>query len=195
MPRPLSEDARAKMLTSTRVIITERGIDGFTVDEVARRSGVAKSTIYRHFSSGDELMLAAVDDLVDVIEPVDTGSLRGDLGVVVREFVRLASVVEFRTMFVSLMNRARVDPDFAARLRTVKEQRHTPIRRVLQRGIARGEVDPEIDLELAMQFVQGPFVTTVIVEDGEISERALELYLDLIVRGLAPAGPAAAGPT
>lgn len=186
MPRPLSQSARAKMVAASRDVLLERSVDGFTVDEVARRSGVAKSTIYRHFCSVDELMLACIDDLIGTIDPPDTGTLRGDLRAVVNRFLAVASVPAYRDVFVSMLNRARVDPGFQRRMLAVKEERHTPIRAVLQRGIARGEVDPEVDLGLAIAYVQGPFVTTVILEDGEITDRSLDVYLDLIERGLAP---------
>jgi AcrR family transcriptional regulator len=187
MPRTLSEDARAKMVATSQELLAERGVDGFSVDEVARRSGVAKSTIYRHFGSGEDLMLAAVDELVHHVEAPDTGAVGSDLRAVVRAFLEVVDRPELRGLFVSMLARARTDPEFAARLRAIKEQRHSPLRLVLQRGIARGEVDPEIDLEVAMHLVQSPFVA-LIVEDEELRDRDVDAYLELIGRALAPPG-------
>ena len=64
--------------------------------------------------------------------------------------------------------------------------RHVPLRIAIQRGIARGEVDPEIDLDQAMYFVQGPFVAKRLVENDDVTDRDIDVFLDLIVRALAP---------
>jgi AcrR family transcriptional regulator len=185
MARPLSESARAKMILATQELLMLHGLD-VTIDEVARRSGVAKTTIYRHFGSGDELLLASVADMIEEIEPPDTGSFRDDVRVVIGSFMRVAQVPALRQLFVSMLSRAIHDPEFADLYRDVKELRHTPLRVALQRGMARGEVDPDIDIELALQFVQGPFVAKRVIENEEMTEREVEVFLDLVVRALAP---------
>lgn len=162
------------------------GFDSITIDEVARRSGVAKTTIYRHFRSGDELVLASVEEMIEEIQPPDTGSFREDMRAVIGSFLEIAAVPALRQLFVSMLNRAIADPEFAEMYRTVKEQRHHPMRVVLQRGMARGEVDPNIDLELALQFAQGPFLGKRLVEDEDISDRDIDLFVDLVARALAP---------
>jgi AcrR family transcriptional regulator len=187
MARPLSDAARVKMIQATQEIIALHGLDAFTIDEVARRSGVAKTTIYRHFRTGDELVLAAVDDMIEHIEPPDTGALRGDLRAVIGSFLEIAGVPSLRQMFVSILNRSIIDDEFAAAYRNVKEQRHQPLQLVLQRAIARGDIDPDIDLELALQFVQGPFVAKRVIENEDVTDRDIEILLDFVCRGLAPA--------
>ncbi len=188
MARPLSEAARAKMILAAQELVMLHGVDGISVDEVARRSGVAKTTIYRHFGSVDELLLAAVEEMIEEIEPPDTGSFRGDLRAVIGAFMRIAEVPALRHLFVSMLARAIDDPEFAALYHAVKEQRHLPLRAAIQRGIARGEVDPDIDIELALQFVQGPFVAKRVIENEEIAERELDVLIDLVTRAIAPEG-------
>lgn len=187
MARPLSAAARAKMIQATQEVIAVHGLDAFTIDEVARRSGVAKTTIYRHFHTGDELVLAAVDDMIDHIDLPDTGTLRGDLRAVIGSFLQIAGVASLRQMFVSILNRSIVDDEFAAAYQNIKEQRHQPLQLVLQRAIARGDIDPEVDLELALQFVQGPFVAKRVIENEDVTDRDIEVLLDFVCRGLAPA--------
>ena len=168
------------MLQATRDIIEVHGLDELTIDEVSHRSGVAKTTIYRHFGCRDELMLAAIDDMIEEIEPADTGSLCGDLRSVVNSYLAITAVPSLRQMFVSMLNRSMVDDEFAGMYQNVKQQRHVPLRVVLQRAIARGEVSPEIDLELAMHFVQGPFVAKRLIENDEVSCRDVEILLDFV---------------
>ena len=186
MARPLSEAARAKMIQAAQAIIVEHGLDTCTIEEVARRSGVAKTTIYRHFGNADELVLAAVDEMIEDVAPPDTGTLRGDLAGVVLVFRDVVRKPFFRQFFASMLSKALIDPEFAVLYRDLQEMRHAPLRVAIQRGMARGEVDPEIDLELAMYFVQGPFVAKRMVENEDISDREIDAFLDFIVRALAP---------
>ncbi|MDJ0769805.1 MAG: TetR/AcrR family transcriptional regulator [Ilumatobacter sp.] len=186
MARPLSETARAKMLLATQEIVMLHGLDGFTIDEVSRRSGVAKSTLYRHFRTGDELLLVAVDDLIEEVDAPDTGSLRDDLREMLNTFMAVAGNPKIRQLFVSILKRSITDPEFAATFRNVKEQRHAPLRVVLQRAMARGEVDPSIDVDLAMHMVEGPFVSKRMFADEDVTSRDADVLVELVVRALAP---------
>jgi len=189
MARPLSAAARSKMIAAAQRIITSEGIDACTIDEVARRSGVAKSTIYRHFANADELAVASVEELIEEVAIPDHGSLREDLRSIVSAFRGVVAHDSFRRMFVSMLGRAVDDPDFAEVYRHAQDMRHTPLRIAIQRGMARGEVDPNLDLELAMYFVQGPFVAKRLVELSDFTEREVEFFLDLVVKALAPPCP------
>jgi AcrR family transcriptional regulator len=92
MPRPLSTSARAKLLEAARELVAEGGPAAVTVDAVAKRSGVAKTTLYRHFENGHDLIITALRDLPASIETPDTGDLRDDLVELVCRFTQLVSV-------------------------------------------------------------------------------------------------------
>lgn len=175
------------MLCAAQAVLTSHGLDACTVEEVARRSGVAKTTIYRHFGSADQLAMAAITEMIDEVEVPDLGSLRADLGAVVDSFRRIVRPDAFRRLFASMLSRAVSDSEFAAIYDQAQESRHVPLRIAIQRGIARGEVDPEIDVETAMHFVQGPFIAKRLIEVGDLTDREVDVFLDLIVRALAPA--------
>ena len=64
MARTPSLEARQKVLVAAQEVVRDAGIDGFTVDEVAHRSGVAKTTIYRHFHNAHHLVVAALDCMI-----------------------------------------------------------------------------------------------------------------------------------
>lgn len=174
------------MIAATQEVLLRDGVDAFTVDAVARTSGVAKSTIYRHYASGDELLLDAVAAMLHDVEPPDTGSFRGDLTVVIGQVLDVARTPALRRLLLSMLSRSIVDPEFADVYRRMKAQRHTPLRAVLQRAMARGEVAPDIDIELALQFVQGPFVVKRLIDNEDLSEREVAVFADLVERALAP---------
>jgi AcrR family transcriptional regulator len=186
MARPLSEAARGKMLDAAQRIIVRMGLDACTIDEVARESGVAKTTIYRHFKNADDLGMAAVDSMIEQVASPDRGSLRSDLREIVMAFREVVSHHAFRQMFADLLARAVRDPEFARVYDEAQEMRHAPLRKALQRGMARGEVDPNIDLETAMYFVQGPFLAKRLIELSDLTEAEIDVFLDLICRALAP---------
>ncbi len=182
----MSATARTKMISAAQQIITECGIGACTIDEVARQSGVAKSTIYRHFANADELAVAAIDELIEVVATPDHGALRDDLREIVMAFRGVVRHDTFRQLFASMLSRAVDDPEFAEVYHHAQAMRHTPLRIAIQRGMARGEVDPGLDLELAMYFVQGPFVAKRFVELADLTDDEIEFFLDLIVKALAP---------
>lgn len=174
------------MLRAAHELIVERGLDSCSVEEVARRSGVAKTTIYRHFEGADDLALAAIHEMMEEVAAPDHGSLRNDLEAVVYGFRAVVRQDAFRQLFADMLARSTRDPEFAAVYSQAQEVRHEPLRLALQRGIARGEVDPEIDIETAMFFVQGPFLAKRLIEVGDLTDREIGVFLDLIVKALAP---------
>lgn len=186
MARTLSADAREKMLRAARSIVMERGIEAFTIDAVAAGSGVAKTTIYRHFASGNELLLAALDRVVDEIPDVDTGVLRADLIGLMRLYVAMASKPRIHQLFTAVLQRAANDEEFARLQSALVAQRKAPVRRALQRGIARGEIDPTVDLEVIALLVHGPIVGRVLHERGGFRTGEIESLVDLVVRAVAP---------
>ncbi len=186
MARPLSTAAREKMIAAAQEVVTVDGVEACTIEEVARRSGVAKTTIYRHFADADELVIAAVSEMIQATVPPDTGSLQGDLRAVVLAFRSIVAHPTFRQLFATMLSRAITDPDYAELYRRAQELRHVPLRLALQRGLARGEVDPSIDLEQAMYFVQGPFVGKRMVDNVEVTDHDIDVFVDLITKALAP---------
>jgi len=174
------------MIAASQELVTEHGIDACTVDEVARRSGVAKTTIYRHFRNADDLVMTAIAEMVEEIATPDHGSLRADVRAVVQGFRTVARHDSFRQVFAEMLVRSMHDEEFKRLYCAAQETRHAPLRRVLQRGIARGEVDPDIDVETAMYFVQGPFVAKRLIENEPLDDDEIEVFLDLVERALEP---------
>src|SRR3954451_5268102 len=77
---------RAAVLAAVEAELAERGYDGLSIDGVAARSGVHRTTVYRRWRTVDGLLvdlLATAAD--DAWAPTDTGSLEGDLGELNRE--------------------------------------------------------------------------------------------------------------
>jgi AcrR family transcriptional regulator len=184
MSRTPSKTARKKLLQATGEILVEDGIGGVSVEAVARRSGVAKTTLYRHFGGIDGLVFAAVAVRVREADAPDTGSLAGDLREIQRRYLEIASSSINRGLFVWMVTRAMHNPEAAALFRSARVQPRGPTVVALQRAIARGELSPTTDIELAMHVIQGPLISKRIVENSDLTDDEFEALLDMTLRAL-----------
>ncbi len=186
MARILSQDARARMLKAASEVILDVGVRGFTLDEVARRSGVAKTTMYRHFANGRELLIAAIDNAVLRPWIPDTGSLRQDL----REFLPIVLPIfkdaRLRLVFLDLLSAAARDPALAEVQRTMDEARMVPLRTIYSRAKDRGEIAPNIDFDTAFFIIEGPLVARSILKQESFKEFDLEVTIERILMQLKP---------
>ena len=189
--RPRDERADRAIISAALQLIAENGVRDLRMDDVADRARVGKATIYRRYSSKDELVTAAVAALVSEITVPDTGSTRGDLLALMRGAVDVYSgSVEARVMpsLVEAMNR---DSELA---RFVREgflaERRAALRAVLERGIERGDLRRDLDLELGMDVLGGPLFYRLLVTGGPIDQQLADGVVDLILRGFAPDKPA-----
>ena len=84
MARPRSDEARRKTFEGGARLIVEKGVVNLTIEDVAARSGVAKTTIYRHWPERTALIVDTVNGMFQLLRTPDTGSLRGDPRIVLR---------------------------------------------------------------------------------------------------------------
>lgn len=184
MARPPSKTARAKLLRATAEILIKDGIGAMSIEAVARRSGVAKTTLYRHFGGIDGLVFAAVAASVSEAVVSDTGSLIGDLREIQHNYLDIASSNINREVFAWMLTRAMQSPEAAALFRKERIQPRGPTVVVLQRAIARGELSPTTDIELAMHVIQGPLISKRIVDNSDLTDDEFDTLLEMTVRAL-----------
>ncbi len=186
MARPLSTEARDKMVLAAQQLIGDLGVEGFTVDEVARRSGVAKTTIYRHFPNPNDLAVEAIDCMVEPFEEFDTGDLRTDLLGFFGQVLPHMHEPEMREAMAGLFSLAARQPEFGRVHKAMIDERKLPMRRAIQRAIARGEVDPAVDLELVIDMFEAPLIYRRILLDETVTPQTLEQMVDFVLRAIRP---------
>jgi AcrR family transcriptional regulator len=193
--RPLGRprDARADraILEATRELIAEVGVYGFRTDDVAARARVGKGAIYRRYRSKDELVTAAVAALVDKeIAVPDTGSTRADLLILMREAVALYRGSAAGRLMPNLIGAMAEKPDLARAVRDgFLASRRGALSEVLRRGVERGDLRPDLDVELALDVLGGPLFYRLLVTGGPLDEHLAEGVADLILRGFGPDHP------
>jgi AcrR family transcriptional regulator len=184
MARPLSQIARQKALDAAQAVVAELGINGFTVDGVARRSGVAKTTLYRHWKTGTALLVSAIDcSTGEAIATPDTGSLEADLTELLAVVIETLGTPPRRRLLLEMALAATRDPELAGLKQAMVRERTRPVRLVVQQAIDRGEIPP-VDLQLAATFIQGPVLAWVLDGSAPPNQAHIGQVASLLARGL-----------
>lgn len=166
--RPRSERADRAIVDATLDLLAEVGPSALTVEEVASRAGVGKATIYRRFSGKDELVLESLvtlnDDLVDVDDALTT---RDALVLLLEQMLSQQASCHWGRILPRVMGHARSHPElFGAIYDAVIEPRRERFRAVLRRGVGRGEIRPDVDVDLAVTLLVGPVLYRSMVAAG-----------------------------
>jgi AcrR family transcriptional regulator len=154
--RRRNDAAREAILDAAMRLLTNRGDEPLTVDTLAREAGVGKQTIYRWWSTKGEVLLEAMDRYARLEVPTpDTGSLREDLEQFLAATFRGAAEPATSAMLRALAGESATNPHVADLLRGFTETRRVTLRALLERGLARGELAPGVDLDLIVDQVYG----------------------------------------
>jgi len=144
------------VLAATYKLMWEGGIGGVSIDEVARRSGVAKTSIYRHWPTRAALLLDACSRLGTTPEIPDTGTLRGDLAVLARRLAEQLRTARWPAILPSIIDAAERDEDIARMHAKLQAGFSSPYIPVVERAIARGELPARQNPAEIIAVVLGP---------------------------------------
>lgn len=194
MARALSTEVGGRILASARQVLLDDGVDAFTVEAVCHRSGVAKTTVYRHFANSHELLVAALASFVETVATPNTGSLRNDLIELFSSQLPLVASGTLRPVVLGALAAGARDPELQQVSDAMKRQRREPVRTVVELAVGRGEVRSDIDLDDAVDLIEGPLFLRALVHDLPFTRADLEALIDLAVAGLTARPPAGGGP-
>ena len=188
--RPRSEASHQAIIRATLELLVENGYRSLTMEGVRARAGVGKATIYRRWSSKEELVRDAVVFMHDDIEAPDTGSLRGDYEGMAARVLSAAQRAGAATFMPRLLGEAANDPELHAIFyEHLVAPRRAQMRAVLQRAVARGEIRDDVDVELMIDMFAGPIVYRLLITGGDYAQLpTLDKQLDALLNGLAPRG-------
>src|SRR5579863_6546022 len=113
--RPRSQEADRAILAATADLLASRGLAAMSIEEVAARAGVGKTTIYRRWPSKGLLALDAFVASFQAQQPLpDTGTLRGDMLAALTLWVRAVTQTPMGGMLTGLIAEAQYDPELRA---------------------------------------------------------------------------------
>jgi AcrR family transcriptional regulator len=188
--RPRSAAWHQAIIRATLELLLESGYRSLTMEGVRARAGVGKATIYRRWSSKEELVRDAIVFMHDDLQAPDTGSLRGDyegMASLVRSAARRAGAATFMPR---LLGETANDPELHAIFYdNLVAPRRAQMRTILQRAMARGEIRDDVDIELMIDLFAGPVIYRLLITRGDLAQLpAINEQLDALLNGLAPRG-------
>jgi len=175
--------SRSAVLEATGQLLCEEGFPGVTIEAVAARSGVAKTTIYRHWPTRAELLIAAFRHMSCDTPCVDTGDVRDDLVAVVQGLADELGSERWATALPSLVAEALRDPGFAELHSAFVAERRQKVLEVIRRAVERGQLPADTDAGLLGTMLAGPvffraLVTLEPLDEPGLAGRIVDAALD-----------------
>ncbi|KYF81660.1 hypothetical protein BE11_37960 [Sorangium cellulosum] len=177
-----AERVVSAVLSATHEELGRVGYGALRVEDVAARSGVAKTTIYRRWPTKAELVAAALRAANEEQAPPDTGTLRGDLLAVVMGAVRMSQTPTGRGI-VRMLQTERADPEVEAISRALRDRSRQVRRALVERGVARGELPADVDTELLLDLIFGAIYARLVHRGEDVSEDYAAAAIDTVLAG------------
>lgn len=156
--RPRDGGAEQRILDVTLAHLSRDGYSRMSIDGIAQAAGVSKPTIYRRWPGKEDLAVAAVAQLQvsepAVLEQDTAAALTAILGNFRKSLLRPRGMALLGTVLAEEEHAPRLIELFRER---IVSTRRTMLRTVLERAAARGELQPEADLDAAVAMLVGSF--------------------------------------
>jgi len=187
--RPRSAESHEAIVRATLELLAEVGFERLTMEQVQRRAGVGKATIYRRWASKSELVKEAIQFFSSTLPVPDTGSLASDYAVVGQAVLAIAEDRNAALLMPRLLTEVSYDRElhaiFSAQL---VEPRRAVVRTILERARERGEIRADVEIELAIDMLVGPVLYRFMIEGDDLRPAAARAprLLELLLDGLSP---------
>ncbi|MGF1672488.1 MAG: TetR family transcriptional regulator C-terminal domain-containing protein [Rivularia sp. (in: cyanobacteria)] len=181
------EETKERILYQAAALFNTQGYAGASISDIMRVTGLKKGGIYNHFQSKDELALQAFDYAIDLIKQRYRDALKNKRHAV----ERLQAIISVFGANVEnpaveggcpLLNTAvesdDTHPMLRYRVQTAMNSLQDMIRRVIQKGMARGEIRPEINADevatVMISLLEGAVMMSKLYDDSIHLERAIK---------------------
>ncbi len=181
-----SRRVRAAAFAATLAELAEGGYAALSLERVARRAGVHKTTLYRRWGSREELVLQAMlERAAEHISVPDTGSLRADLLELARTAAANAASPEVAAMARAVAAESPYDSKLAAANGRFWAERLALDGVIVERAIERGEVAAGTEPRRVIESVLGPIHLRLLLTGEPIDDSFLKGIVDVVVDGVA----------
>lgn len=180
--RPRSAASHQAILRAALELLSEAGFEAMSIEAIATRARVGKTTIYRRYSSKDELIADAIENIREEVLISDTGSLWSDIDALIENAAQITLTSLGQQTVSMIISSASSNPRFA---QIYWEKYLAPRRQsfatVIERAKARKEVPIDLDAGLVFDVMSGIMLYALIFPPVESWEayvrRALNLFL------------------
>lgn len=155
------EDVRVRkskdlILKTTWDLLSQNGLSGVSVDEVSRQSGVAKTTIYRHWKTRSDLLIAACSQPQVSLHIPDKGTIKDDLILLMNELAKMLQSARWAAVLPSVIDSAEREEAIAALHSDLQKAHAQPFREVIERAIKRGQLPNKTESPTLIAMLLGP---------------------------------------
>jgi AcrR family transcriptional regulator len=190
--RPRSAQAHKAILDATLELLAQEGFQGLSIEDIAARAGVGKTTIYRRWSSKDELVIDAIHEIQVDLATVDTGNFRNDLVILFKAaYQGLMTHPLLPQLVLRLISEFQVNTEiFQVFLTQLLIPRIQRFMYMVEQAQARGEIRRDIDWTLALELIAGPIFFHLLITyylEPSISspdDKWVEQMIDAVMLGI-----------
>jgi AcrR family transcriptional regulator len=180
--RPRDERVDTEVVSAVLHALRSGGYGAVTIDGIARKVKRARTTIYRRWPSKRHLVAYAVVSEMGDNPAADTGMLRGDLEAAVATLLNAFNGPLGQALPGLVADMAR-DPELAEMIRReVLAARRKSMRDAFARARTRGEVRDDLDVELVLDMLTGPFYYRTLFGHAPITRRMTRDVVDYVLR-------------
>lgn len=186
-PRGPSRGVLASVVEATGTELAAAGYPAFSMERVAEQAGVHRSTLYKHWPTKRDLVVAfARRSYAERLPSPDTGTWEGDLRALVDDLVGSIADPTPRALFGALAAAGHTDPELRSAVlemwRADTAQHLTPI----ERAKARGEIAADVDAGLLLEAISAPLIERLCVTGVPITPHFVEFTIEFVLRGTRP---------
>ncbi len=185
--RPRSEKARVAILRSTLKLLAENGFSGLSIEAVAARANVGKATVYRWWPNKAALITDAFASSTGrKLHFPDTGSVFTDMNQQMRQVVKIFRSRRGRILS-AILAAGQSDGDVIAAFRQrFMRPRRQEAYATLRRGIQRGELRKDVDMDLLLDSLYGPIYMRFLIRHDKLTPGFVDSLCQLVLAGVRP---------
>ncbi len=179
--------SKACALAAAIEILRADGASGLTIEKVALHSGVARTTIYRHWPDRNELLFDAIGSLGQALAVAHTSDVQADVRAHLRELAAALKRSTWAALLPTVIDASAHDAEFAALARSFSSARRSPLRRRLDAAVVAGELPTDIDTDLLAAQLVGPLFYRRFVSHQPVTGAVVDQVVRITLDPLAPA--------
>ncbi|WP_234124762.1 TetR/AcrR family transcriptional regulator [Clostridium hydrogenum] len=170
--RPRSEKTKSDILNASYELLIENGFAGITVEKIAERANVSKATIYKWWTNKAAVVMDGFLNATNVELPIpNTGSTVEDMFIQVDNFVKFLTTRK-GNVITEIIAEGQYDPKLADIYRNAYfTPRRNISKQILERGISRGELRTDLNVEVIIDLIWGPVFYRLLIT-GEVIDSA-----------------------
>jgi len=180
--RPRDEKRDEAIQSAAIELMQEVGYERCTIEAIAAKAHASKATIYRRWKNKQELLLSAVTRHTFCTTPeINQGNLREDLIEMISERIKNLKGPDGAVVSV-LLTAAKNDPELGKLIpSSIREKQDDSVMHIIERGIKRGEISKDANVELLLEILPGIFTYRIFMTHQSVNRKFIEQLVDGIL--------------